>query len=285
MRDSNNKQKPKDYPLILLWTLGILLILFVALSVVLFNKVNEDSSTLIKVIFSSETLVSITVGMAAIYSWRYNKKLSEYELSNSKYENTLQILKDVDSVLSFYKGSEEQQDISVVFQDFLKNKDFDKEKFLELYHSYVLSKVEPYEDSKIEPNIDKVKKAISNYYKVPNKNIRYSKNYEPASVKYNLKWTTWYSLRKSFIDGIGNDEKIIFLTSVNNNYIAISLTGETIKKLSSEMQPRNSKNGDPQFDFYLSEKQSGDYVENRNNISLMRDKVEKLNLNFLENQS
>lgn len=68
----------QDFLLLFLYALVIILIIFIILAL-RFNNINESSPTLIKVIFSSETLVAIVAGIAGIYSWRHSKSKIEYE--------------------------------------------------------------------------------------------------------------------------------------------------------------------------------------------------------------
>lgn len=121
-------------------------------------------------------------------------------------------------------------------------------------------------DAKTE--ISKIKNKIAEEKNIPIKHIKYSKNYYEAAQNSNFKWTTWYALRESYIDDLNDKDTLVFVVKINEEYKAASISGKELKDLNSKMKSRNTKNGDPQFDLYLSKNKDGSFYENRNKFDL-----------------
>lgn len=268
-----------------------------------FNKINESSPTLIKVIFSSETLVAIVAGIAGIYSWRHSK-------SKIEYEKKLQMLKDIDVIREFYIDREDELEIIKQCQSHIKKmKDETKNssnEFLGTYLDYVSSKFEN-DDYPMEYDVDdsnhhviesknqdenkgssrlislsEIKTRIASKEKTDNMYVRYSKNYMGSSIDSVVRWKTWYTLRQNMLDGIKDDNKVIFFTKVGSSYQGCEIVGKELKRLIEKVPVRNSKNGNLQYDFYISKNDTiSCESENGKNINLSTYGVKELNLNYL----
>ena len=292
----------QDFLLLLLFVLVIILMIFIGLALC-FNKINESSPTLIKVIFSSETLVAIVAGIAGIYSWRHSK-------SKIEYEKKLQMLKDIDVIREFYIDREDELEIIKQCQSHIKKmKDETKNssnEFLGTYLDYVSSKFEnndfPMEydvgdsnqhviESKNQDenkgssrliSLSEIKTRIASKEKTDNMYVRYSKNYMGSSIDSVVRWKTWYTLRQNMLDGIKDADKVIFFTKVGSSYQGCEIVGKELKRLIKEVPVRNSKNGNLQYDFYISKNDTiSCESENGKNINLSAYGVKELNLNYL----
>ncbi len=298
----------QDFLLLFLYALVIILIIFIILAL-RFNNINESSPTLIKVIFSSETLVAIVAGIAGIYSWRHSK-------SKIEYEKKLQMLKDIDVIREFYIDREDELEIIKQCQSHIKKmKDETKNssnEFLSTYLDYVSSKFEN-NDSPMEYGVDDsnhhiiesknqdenkgsnrlislpgIKGMIAEKEKTDAMYVRYSKNYKGSSIDSVVIWKTWYTLRKNMLDRIKNDDKVIFFTKVGSSYQGCEIVGEKLKKLIKEVPVRNSKDGNLQYDFYISKNDTiSCESENGENIDLLDSDygVKELNLTYLNEET
>lgn len=245
-----------------------------------FNKINESSPTLIKVIFSSETLVAIVAGIAGIYSWRHSK-------SKIEYEKKLQMLKDIDVIREFYIDREDELEIIKQCQSHIKKMKAETKnssnEFLGTYLDYVSSKFENNESSRLI-SLSEIKTRIASKEKTDIMYVRYSKNYMGSSIDSVVRWKTWYTLRQNILDGIKDDYKVIFFTKVGSSYQGCEIVGKELKRLIKEVRVpvRNSKNGNLQYDFYISKNDTiSCESENGENINLSTYGVKELNLDYL----
>lgn len=246
------------------------------------NKNTIQDSTILSIVFSAEFVVSILIAIGAIYSWLQSK-------DNLEYEKKLQILKDIDDIREFYKGKKDELEIIKKCQvhiDVMRDefKDSSNE-FLVTYIDYVSSKFESEEESYVDTltNIEnknsdnsnsktlrEVKEDIASKIKVNDtKLIRYSKNYESVALESGYNWIGWYNLRKSFLDNYSEKgSKLIFFTKVGEEYKGCQIDILDLKRVINKMTPRNSKNGDPQYDFYICQNKDNSFSEKRNDINL-----------------
>ncbi|MBM7321273.1 hypothetical protein JN538_09265 [Streptococcus suis] len=261
----------------------------------LFSPINNVSK--FSIFISPEILATVLVGIGAIYSWFINR-------NDREYEKNLQMLKDIDDIREYYKGKGGEPQIvkeCVGHLDSLKKNSRFENTFLRTYSDYVEEKLGLQEDenqqfgerndfpqnerdSKMFPKdnstLTDIKTKIKNHYKLSSiRNIKYSKNYPEASDRGSFIWTTWYSINESFIQKL--DDDIVFMTFVDDQFKAVKLTSQNLKKLTMEMRPRNKKSGDSQFDFYITQLENGNFYENRNNIDLSPYNIEELDLTFL----
>lgn len=269
----------QDFLLLLLSVLIIILIIFIGLTFC-FNEINETSPTLIKVIFSSETLVAIVAGIAGIYSWRHSK-------SKIEYEKKLQMLKDIDVIREFYIDREDELEIIKQCQSHIKKMKAETKnssnEFLGTYLDYVSSKFENNESSRLI-SLSEIKTRIASKEKTDIMYVRYSKNYMGSSIDSVVRWKTWYTLRQNILDGIKDDYKVIFFTKVGSSYQGCEIVGKELKRLIKEVRVpvRNSKNGNLQYDFYISKNDTiSCESENGENINLSTYGVKELNLDYL----
>lgn len=280
----------QDYLLLLLYVLIFILIIFIGLTFY-YNKTDDTSPTLIKVIFSSETLVAIVAGIAGIYSWRHSK-------SKIEYEKNLQMLKDIDNIREFYRNKNDELEIikqcQLHIEDMRGKTENYSNKFLSTYLDYVSSKFENNDsDSDNEPMskyneqvsgaekvflLKDIKKLIAKNKKIPVKYVRYSKNYKDIDFL----WSTWYSLDEKMIEDLHENEFLIFFTKVDDVFKGVQFEAPQLKLLASKMKPSNSKTGNKTYDFYIRQKDDGTYYESRNKIDLSEYNVKKVNFDFLK---
>ncbi|RHE63998.1 hypothetical protein DW726_07530 [Streptococcus gordonii] len=246
------------------------------------NKNTIQDSTILSIVFSAEFVVSILIAIGAIYSWLQSK-------DNLEYEKKLQILKDIDDIREFYKGKKDELEIIKKCQvhiDVMRDEFKDSsDEFLVTYIDYVSSKFESEEESYVDTltNIEnknsdnsnsktlrEVKEDIASKIKVNDtKLIRYSKNYESVALESGYNWIGWYNLRKSFLDNYSEKgSKLIFFTKVGEEYKGCQIDILDLKRVINKMTPRNSKNGDPQYDFYICQNKDNSFSEKRNDINL-----------------
>lgn len=284
----------QDFLLLLLCVLVIILIIFIGLAFC-FNKINESSPTLIKVIFSSETLVAIVAGIAGIYSWRHSK-------SKIEYEKNLQMLKDIDEIREFYIDRQDELEIikqcQLHIEDMRGKTENSSNKFLITYLEYVNSKFENDDsndygiESVVEDDckeaiasmsISDIKTNIASKEKTSTSFVRYSKNYEVYPTTSVIKWKTWYTLRQNMLNDINDNDRIIFFTKVGVSYQGCEIVGKELKKLIEEVPVRNSKNGNLQYDLYIN-KSDSIFCEDKDgeNINLSNYRVKELDLSYLK---
>ena len=246
------------------------------------NKNTIQDSTILSIVFSAEFVVSILIAIGAIYSWLQSK-------DNLEYEKKLQILKDIDDIREFYKGKKDELEIIKKCQvhiDVMRDEFKDSsDEFLVTYIDYVSSKFESEEESYVDTltNIEnknsdnsnsktlrEVKEDIASKIKVNDtKLIRYSKNYESVALESGYNWIGWYNLRKIFLDNYSEKgSKLIFFTKVGEEYKGCQIDILDLKRVINKMTPRNSKNGDPQYDFYICQNKDNSFSEKRNDINL-----------------
>ena len=58
--------------------------------------------------------------------------------------------------------------------------------------------------------LSEIKTVIASKEKTNNMYVRYSKNYMGSSIDSVERWKTWYTLRQNMLDGIKDDDKVIF---------------------------------------------------------------------------
>ncbi|GGE37295.1 hypothetical protein [Streptococcus himalayensis] len=280
------------------WILGVIEVSIVVIYWIV-NPVAEDSK--FNIFISPEILATILVGVGAIYSWLSNK-------SDRERDENLNMLKDIDEIGKYYKDKPDERNINNRLQnhiDDLEQIEGYKGTFLETYLLYIKDKMDPskneeeqfkssksvifvsddeissetvekvsnFENSNRENDFSKlslheIKDKISKTYDTSVNNIKYSKNYIDYTQENNFKWTTWYSLRESFIKNVEDDAKLIFFTNIDGRYTGVSILGKNLKDLSQKMKYRNKKSGDPQFDFYITKNEDGSFFENRNELPL-----------------
>ena len=267
------------------WKLLILefipITIYVVASIFIDKNTIQDS-TILSIVFSAEFVVSILIAIGAVYSWLQSKE-------NSEYEKKLQILKDIDDIREFYRGKKDELEIIKkcqvhidVMRDEYKDSSND---FLVTYIDYVSSKFESEEESyadtlaniedKKPDNINsktlrEVKEDIASKTKTNDtKLIRYSKNYESVALESGYKWIGWYNLKKSFLDNYSEEGlKLIFFTKVGEEYKGCQIDILNLKRVINKMTPRNSRDGDPQYDFYICQNKDDTFSEKRNDINL-----------------
>lgn len=274
------------------------------------DKNTIQDSTILSIVFSAEFVVSILIAIGAIYSWLQSKE-------NSEYEKKLQILKDIDIIREFYIDREDELEIIKQCQSHIKKMKKETEnssnEFLSTYLDYVSSKFENNDsnDFSIEYDVDdsnhhimesrsddenkgasrlislsKIKTRIASKEKTDNMYIRYSKNYMGSSKDSVIRWKTWYTLRQNVIDGIKDDDKIIFFTKVGGSFQGCEIVGKELKRLIEKVPVRNSKNGNLQYDFYISKNDAiSCEIENGKNINLSAYGVKELNLAYLNEET
>ena len=135
-------------------------------------------------------------------------------------------------------------------------------------------------------SLSKIKTRIASKEKTDNMYIRYSKNYMGSSKDSVIRWKTWYTLRQNVIDGIKDDDKIIFFTKVGGSFQGCEIVGKELKRLIEKVPVRNSKNGNLQYDFYISKNDAiSCEIENGKNINLSAYGVKELNLAYLNEET
>lgn len=255
--------------------------------------------------FSAEFVVSILIAIGAIYSWLQSKE-------NSEYEKKLQILKDIDIIREFYIDKEDELKIIKQCRSHIEKMEKEIEnssnKFLNIYLDYVSSKFENNDsnDFPIEYDVDD-----SNHHAIESKNqdenkganrlislskiktmiskkektdyVRYSKNYKGSSIDSVVVWRTWYTLRQNMLNGIKDEDKVVFFTKVDSSYQGCEIVGKELKRLIKKVPVRNSKNGNLQYDFYIYKNDTiSCESENGKNINLSAYGVKELDLTYLE---
>lgn len=255
--------------------------IYVVASIFIDKNAIQDS-TILSIVFSAEFVVSILIAIGAVYSWLQSKE-------NSEYEKKLQILKDIDDIREFYRGKKDELEIIKkcqvhidVMRDEYKDSSND---FLVTYIDYVSSKFESEEESYVDipANIEnkktdninsktlrEVKEDIASKMKINDtKFIRYSKNYESVALESGYNWIGWYNLKKSFLDNYSEKGlKLIFFTKVGEEYKGCQIDILNLKRVINKMTPRNSKDGDPQYDLYICQNKDDTFSEKRNDINL-----------------
>lgn len=276
---------------------------------VFIDKNTIQDSIILSIVFSAEFVVSILIAIGAIYSWLQSKE-------NSEYEKKLQILKDIDIIREFYIDKEDELKIIKQCRSHIEKMEKEIEnssnKFLNIYLDYVSSKFENNDsnDFPIEYDVDdsnhhtiesknqdenkganrlislsKIKTMIASKEKTDNMYVRYSKNYMGSSIDSVVVWRTWYTLRQNMLNGIKDDDKVVFFTKVDSSYQGCEIVGKELKRLIKRVPVRNSKNGNLQYDFYISKNDTiSCESENGKNINLSAYGVKELNLTYLEDK-
>ena len=276
---------------------------------VFIDKNTIQDSIILSIVFSAEFVVSILIAIGAIYSWLQSKE-------NSEYEKKLQILKDIDIIREFYIDKEDELKIIKQCRSHIEKMEKEIEnssnKFLNIYLDYVSSKLENNDsnDFPIEYDVDdsnhhaiesknqdenkganrlislsKIKTMIASKEKTDNMYVRYSKNYMGSSIDSVVVWRTWYTLRQNMLNGIKDDDKVVFFTKVDSSYQGCEIVGKELKRLIKRVPVRNSKNGNLQYDFYISKNDTiSCESENGKNINLSAYGVKELNLTYLEDK-
>ncbi|MBY5005986.1 hypothetical protein K6V33_07055 [Streptococcus suis] len=259
----------------------------------------NDNKKYLEIFFSSEVLVSLLIAAGAIYSWMHHKEISDTEISNARYENDLQLLRNIDEILEEYKNRGEERTIGVEFEDFLsslepkfiihKTEPDPREQFLDLYYRFISDKVDS--DNESEENLSyqsdsldvlpqsvqehqptqNIKDIISKRYHTSINNVRFSKNYEDDARRYNLRWTTWFNLKENIINNMDDMGKQFFITRLDDEYLVFQIAGRDLKKmiLDSQVKPRKRKQGGKiVYDFFFGQDLEGNFVEGRHKINL-----------------
>ena len=276
---------------------------------VFIDKNTIQDSIILSIVFSAEFVVSILIAIGAIYSWLQSKE-------NSEYEKKLQILKDIDIIREFYIDKEDELKIIKQCRSHIEKMEKEIEnssnKFLNISLDYVRSKFENNDSNvfRIEYDVDdsnhhaiesknqdenkganrlislsKIKTMIASKEKTDNMYVRYSKNYMGSSIDSVVVWRTWYTLRQNMLNGIKDDDKVVFFTKVDSSYQGCEIVGKELKRLIKRVPVRNSKNGNLQYDFYISKNDTiSCESENGKNINLSAYGVKELNLTYLEDK-
>lgn len=120
------------------------------------DKNQIQDFTILSIVFSAEFFVAMIVGIAAVYSWIYHKKISDLEITDAKYNSDLHLLQNIDELLEVYRNKGEERAIGVELQIFLesleetyKNKDMSepRNKFLDIYYRFLSDKTSPDQDN------------------------------------------------------------------------------------------------------------------------------------------
>ena len=274
----------KNHWKILLFEL-VFIVLYVGFSICIDRHLIQNV-TILSIIFSAEFFVAMIVGVAAVYSWMHHKKISDLEIKDAKYNSDLHLLQNIDELLEVYRNKGEERAIGGELQIFLKelekeyrkgNDSESRDRFLDIYYRFLSDKVSPNPESSI--NISAIKTKLSTELNVNKKNIRYSKNYENDAKRDNLKWTTWFTIEKNTIDNLKNEDRQIFITSVNGEYIKFQILGKDLKAIIKERSPREQKRGDENvevYDFFFGGDSKGKFFEGRPKINLQKYNIKKL---------
>lgn len=269
--------------------------------------------TILPIIFSAEFFVAMIVGIAAVYSWVHHKKISDSEIEDSHYDNKLQLLRNVDELLEVYKDKGSERLIGIRLQNFITSLEAkyskrkaaeERDEFLKIYYDFIREKISTDQDSlegeeresesqeissnissnpscasliEIEDEQENPKTKVSRKLGVPMKNIRFSKNYEDDAIKDKLSWTTWYTIGKNTIDKLQDDEKQIFITSVNDEDIIFQIKGKDLKDIISKGKPRKRlRAGKEVYDLFFGQDSEGNFVEGRHKIDLQKYNIKRL---------
>ncbi|RSI43999.1 hypothetical protein D8872_04135 [Streptococcus cristatus] len=268
----------KNHWKILLFEL-VFIVLYVGFSICI-DRYLIQNVTILSIIFSAEFFVAMIVGVAAVYSWIYHKKVSDLEITDAKYNSDLHLLQNIDELLEVYRNKGEERAIGDELQIFLegleetyKNKDMSepRNKFLDIYYRFLSDKTSPDQD-----NLD-IKTKISRELGVNKKNIRYSKNYENDAKRDNLKWTTWFTLSENTIDDLEVDDNQIFITNVDGKDIIFQIRGKDLKDMISEGKIRKRlRAGKTVYDFFFGQDFKENFVEGKRKIDLGKYNIEIL---------
>ena len=274
----------KNHWKILLFEL-VFIVLYVGFSICIDRHLIQNV-TILSIIFSAEFFVAMIVGVAAVYSWIYHKKVSDLEITDAKYNSDLHLLQNIDELLEVYRNKGEERAIGGELQIFLKelekeyrkgNDSESRDRFLDIYYRFLSDKVSPNPESRID--ISAIKTELSTELNVNKKNIRYSKNYENDAKRDNLKWTTWFTIEKNTIDNSENEDRQIFITYVNGKFIKFQILGKDLKAIIKERSPREQKRGDENvevYDFFFGGDSKGKFFEGRPKVDLQKYNIEKL---------
>lgn len=290
------------------WSL-IICEFFIVIIYVLFYPCSRGSN--FEIIISPEILATLLVGIAAIYSWIHHKKISDSEIEDSHYDSDLRLLRNLDDLLEMYKDKGSERLIGIRLQNFITSLEAkylkrkaaeERDEFLKIYYDFIREKISTDQDSlegeeresesqetssnissnssggslieiedEQENSIPDVKTKVSEKLGVPIKNIRYSKNYEDDAKKDKLRWTTWYTIGKNTIDKLQDEEKQIFITSVNGEDIIFQIQGKDLKDIISKGKPRKRRRaGKEVYDLFFGQDFEGNFVEGRHKIDLQK---------------
>lgn len=269
--------------------------------------------TILPIIFSAEFFVAMIVGIAAVYSWVHHKKISDSEIEDSHYDSDLRLLRNIDDLLEVYKDKGSERLIGIRLQNFITSLEAkyskrkaaeERDEFLKIYYDFIREKISTDQDSlegeeresesqeissnissnsscasliEIEDEQENPKTKVSRKLGVPMKNIRFSKNYEDDAIKDKLSWTTWYTIGKNTIDKLQDEEKQIFITSVNDEDIIFQIQGKDLKDIISKGKPRKRlRAGKEVYDLFFGQDSEGNFVEGRHKIDLQKYNIKRL---------
>ena len=267
--------------------------------------------TILPIIFSAEFFVAMIVGIAAVYSWVHHKKISDSEIEDSHYDSDLRLLRNIDDLLEVYKDKGSERLIGIRLQNFITSLEAkyskrkaaeERDEFLKIYYDFIREKISTDQDSlegeergsesqeissnistnssyasliEIEDEQENPKTKVSRKLGVPMKNIRFSKNYEDDAIKDKLSWTTWYTIGKNTIDKLQDEEKQIFITSVNDEDIIFQIQGKDLKDIISKGKPRKRlRAGKEVYDLFFGQDSEGNFVQRRHKIDSQKYNIE-----------
>lgn len=295
---------------------GCLIALYVCCSIGI-DRSQIERIKILSIIFSAEFFVAMIVGIAAVYSWVHHKKISDSEIEDSHYDSDLRLLRNIDDLLEVYKDKGSERLIGIRLQNFITSLDAkyskrkaaeERDEFLKIYYDFIREKISTDQDSlegeeresesqetssnissnssgsslieiedEQENPIQVVKTKVSRKLGVPMKNIRFSKNYEDDAIKDKLSWTTWYTIGKNTIDKLQDEEKQIFITSVNDEDIIFQIQGKDLKDIISKGKPRKRRRaGKEVYDLFFGQDSEGNFVEGRHKINLQKYNIKRL---------
>ena len=298
------------------WKILIFELVFIALYVGVSIGVDRHpihNVTILPIIFSAEFFVAMIVGIAAVYSWVHHKKISDSEIEDSHYDSDLRLLRNIDDLLEVYKDKGSERLIGIRLQNYITSLEAkyskrkaaeERDEFLKIYYDFIREKISTDQDSlegeeresesqeissnissnsscasliEIEDEQENPKTKVSRKLGVPMKNIRFSKNYEDDAIKDKLSWTTWYTIGKNTIDKLQDEEKQIFITSVNDEDIIFQIQGKDLKDIISKGKPRKRlRAGKEVYDLFFGQDSEGNFVEGRHKIDLQKYNIKRL---------
>ena len=92
-----------------------------------------------------------------------------------------------------------------------------------------------------------------------------------------MSWTTWYTIGKNTIDKLQDEEKQIFITSVNDEDIIFQIQGKDLKDIISKGKPRKRRRaGKEVYDLFFGQDSEGNFVEGRHKIDLQKYNIKRL---------
>ena len=249
------------------WGLIICEILIVIIYVC-FYTCSRDSN--FEIIISPEILATLLVGIAAIYSWFVNRY-------DREYEKNLQMLKDIDEINAYYDGKGVYSVKEACFEHInkLEKNTAYEDTFLKTYLNYISEKIENV-DVKL-PGVEELKRKYAIHNQIDFKYVKYSKNYVEIAENNGVSWATWYSLSETFFKEIKDEQRVIFLTIVDQKEVAFETTGKKLCELKEKVKTRNSKRYNKVYDFYIAKNEKGCYFEIEKKLELEKYNFKDIN--------